>query len=130
MTRLSLHADGPADPGTVWRRYADTRLWSTWSPQISRVELGGDGHLIATGLRGRVIAIGGLRVPFEVTAVDAEAMTWSWRVRLGPVALRLVHGVDARGGGTRTTLDLHGLLPVVASYAPVAKLALRRLVRP
>ncbi len=128
MTHLSLHADGPADPGTVWERYADTRLWSTWSPQISRVELEGAGDRIATGLRGRVIAIGGLRVPFEVTSVDAEAMKWSWRVRIGPVAVRLDHGVAAHPGGVRTTLDLHGLLPVVASYAPVAQLALRRLV--
>ncbi len=128
MTHLSLHAEGPADPEAAWERYADTRLWSTWSPQISRVELEGADDRIAAGRRGRVIAIGGLPVPFEVTAVDEDAMTWSWRVRIGPVGVRLDHGVAAHAGGTRTTLDLHGFLPVVASYAPVAQLALRRLV--
>ena len=131
MTGISLSVRGAADPATVWERYADTRAWSSWAPQISRVELpGADGHRIAPRLRGRVHVVGGLRVPFEITAVDHEAMTWSWRVRVGPVTMGLVHRVAAHGGGTRTTLDLDGPLPVVAGYAPLARLALRRLVRP
>lgn len=131
MTGISLVARGAADPVTVWERYADTRAWSSWSPQIAGVDLHGTvGHRIATGLRGRVRVVGGLRVPFEITDVDHHAMTWRWRVQVGPVTMRLVHAVTAHEGGTRTTLDLDGLLPVVAAYAPVAQLALRRLVRP
>lgn len=130
MTLISLVAHGPVDPALAWERYVDTRLWSSWSPQISRVELfGAVGSRIEPGLRGRVHAVGGLRVPFEVTSVDDEQMSWSWRVRIGPAAVRLDHRVTARDGGTRTTLDLHGFLPVVAGYAPVAQLALRRLVQ-
>ena len=40
--------------------------------------------------------------------------------------MHLVHGVDDDGG---TWLQVSGLLPVVAGYAPLARFALGRLVR-
>ncbi len=102
-------------------------------------DVGAGAQRLAPGLTGTVLGPVGVRVRFRVDEVDAAARRWSWTVRpAGPlraltldrVRLRLVHGVVARpGGGSITTLDVHGPLPVVASYAPLALVALRRLVR-
>ena len=67
-------------------------------------------------------------VSFEVLALDEDRREWSWRAHVGPLSLRLEHGVLARGAGSATWLRVHGPLPVVAAYAPVARLALSRLV--
>jgi hypothetical protein len=56
--------------------------------------------------------------------------TWSWRVRSGPVTLPLTPAVLAVGDGTQTTLEIDGPAFVVLPYAPVAEVALQRLVRP
>jgi hypothetical protein len=67
---------------------------------------------------------------FRVLAVDARARTWSWRVQLGPLALVLEHGVrEPTHGGSETWLRMSGPMPLLLSYAPLAQLALRRLVR-
>ena len=49
---------------------------------------------------------------------------------LGLPRLHLVHGVEATAGGSATWLVVTGGLPVVAAYAPLARLALGRLVAP
>ena len=73
----------------------------------------------------------GVRVPFEVLSVDEGRRRWSWRVRAALVTLELVHEVLERpDGGADTTLEVTGPAPVVLAYAPLAQLALRRLVRP
>ena len=133
MSDLSLSVSGTAPAALAWERYADPQLWSTWSPQIQRVETrmqrleaGGTGTVHAGPLPRPTIG-----VPFEVLELDEQAMTWTWRVRLGPaglVRLLLVHGVTAHGSGSSTWLRVHGPLPVVLGYAPVARLALGRLV--
>jgi hypothetical protein len=61
---------------------------------------------------------------------------WSWVVRpLPPLGrglalgqLTMAHGVAAAGSGSRTWLRVTGFAPLVASYLPVARLALHRLV--
>jgi len=90
-------------------------------------------------------------VPFRVEAVDESRRTWSWTVRpevagLTVAVMRLEHRVraspqtaarprrkrgpaDRAAGGSVTSLRLHARAPVVAVYAPVAWLALKRLVR-
>ncbi len=133
MSDLSLSVSGTAPAALAWERYADPQLWPTWSPQIQRVQTamprltaGGAGTVHA-GLFPRPT----IGVPFEVLEVDEESMTWTWRVRLGPgglVRLQLAHGVRADGSGSTTWLRVHGPLPVVLGYAPVARLALGRLV--
>lgn len=133
MSDLSLSASGTAPAALAWERYADPQLWSTWAPQIQRVQTdmsrltpGGDGTVHAGPLPRPTLA-----VPFEVLEVDEPEMTWTWHVRLGPgglVRLRLAHGVRADGDGSTTWLRVHGPLPVVLGYAPVARLALGRLV--
>lgn len=98
-----------------------------------------DAERLAAGATGTVLGPAGVRVRFRVDEVDAAGRRWAWSVRpagalrvltLDLVRLRLVHGVEARpGGGSVTTLDVRGPRPVVASYAPLALVALRRLVR-
>ena len=84
---------------------------------------------IAPGVHGRVLA---LVVPgrFVVEEVDEAAMTWTWRVHVGPVTMRLHHTVEPgeRGEGCRTTLHIQAPPGLGAAYAPVAWFALTRLV--
>lgn len=101
--------------------YAHTSRWSEWAPHLRRVE---PSAALEVGLRGFVIGVGGVRAAFEVTAVDREAGTWSWKVKSGPVGLELDHAV----GDGWTTLTVTGPAAVVLPYLPLARLALRRLV--
>ncbi|HSK26424.1 MAG TPA: SRPBCC family protein [Jiangellales bacterium] len=131
---ITLEARGDASPDTVWERYAEPARWPGWSPQIRRVELDGRRDRLAPGLTGAVHSYGPVPVRFTVSAVDEDARTWSWTVSVGPVHLALDHSVapDDRvdGRGTLTTLAAHGPWPVLLAYAPLARLALGRLVRP
>jgi hypothetical protein len=123
-----VRASGPVPPEEVWDRYVRPARWPEWSPQISAVQA--DGDRLVPGLRGAVRGPGGVRVPFVVVAVDEAARTWSWQVAAGPARLRLDHGVAAgRGGGSTTWLMISGPAPLVVLYAPMAKIAIRRLVR-
>lgn len=104
-------------------------LWSTWSPQISRVDA--TSPRVVRGTAGVVHGPLGVRVPFEVLSVDETRRRWSWRVRAALVTLELVHEVLERpDGGTDTTLEVTGPALVVLAYLPLARLALGRLVRP
>ena len=131
MTTVTLSARGTAPVELAWERYARPTLWSTWSPQIWRVEATAD--RIAAGVTGTVRAVGGLPIRFTVLAVDERARTWSWRVRLGPVTMTLDHAVrpDASHApdGSATDLRVDGPALIVLGYAPIARLALGRLVR-
>ncbi|MHA6780155.1 SRPBCC family protein [Pseudonocardia saturnea] len=120
-------AEGPASPAVVWERYADPGRWAGWAPQIRRVRT--DATRIAPGVTGTVHGPLGVRVRFVVTAVDEAARTWIWDVRVGPVRMHLRHGVEVRGGGSRTWLTIRGPALVLAAYLPVARIALHRLVR-
>ncbi|MEU6109077.1 SRPBCC family protein [Streptomyces albidoflavus] len=127
MATRTVTRAGPAAPDTVWERYARPALWSRWAPHIRRVET--EAGRIAPGVRGRVFSYAGVRVRFAVERVDEERRMWMWRVRLGPLVLRLCHEVTAApGGGSGTRLTVSGPLPVVVLYRPVAAWALGRLV--
>jgi hypothetical protein len=125
---VTLRASGRATVDTAWERYVDFSLWPTWSPQITGVET--DAARIAPGVTGRVRGPLGVRVDFEVEAVDELARTWSWTARFGLVRLWLWHEVTARDHGCATALRVRGPAPVVVGYAPLARFALGRLVRP
>ncbi|MHB9757384.1 SRPBCC family protein [Streptomyces sp. BYX5S] len=126
--RLRLRVQGAADVDTVWRRYAEPALWSTWAAQIRSVETEG---VLRAGMRGRVKPVVGPAVRFVVTDVDVEARAWAWRVRAGPVRMQLGHTVDRSGvSGVSTRLTIEGPALVVLAYAPLARHALHRLVRP
>jgi len=120
--RMRVEAAGPASRRAMWEAYADPSRWSTWAPQIRAVR---PLERLRPGLRGEVEGLAGPRVRFEVTEVDEAAGRWTWRVRLGPAALTMDHEV-ADG---RAAIALDGPTPIVLAYAPVARLALSRLVR-
>ena len=128
LRTLTLRARGPVDPGIAWERYARPELWPTWSPQIAGVE--SSAERIGPGVTGTVRAIGGLRVGFRIDAVDEIARSWSWRAGVGPVRVRLDHIVRPASGGTETTLRIHLPPALAVLYAPLAQLALHRLVQP
>ena len=136
--RLDLAARGGASPAEVWARYADHRRWPDWSLQIRRVAIEGPGtpppDAPGAGVTGTVHGPPGVVVPFAITAWDAPR-SWAWWVRpavagvpLGTLALH--HGVEDDGAGSRATLTLDGPAPLVLAYAPAARHALGRLVRP
>ena len=119
---------GELDPHAVWERYANLSEWKSWAPQIRWVECAQD--RLVPGLTGRVHGLFGVTADFEVLTVDESRRTWSWRARSGPVTLTLHHAVLEATEGTQTTLEMDGPALAVLPYAPVAQVALRRLVRP
>jgi hypothetical protein len=124
---VRLSASGPVDPAVTWERYERYDRWPTWSPQLRRVET--DGAVLTTGATGQVVGPLGVRAGFVVTEVDEERRRWSWTVRAAGVSIGLEHGVDAgEDGGSATWLVLRGPTPIVLGYAPVAWIALHRLV--
>jgi hypothetical protein len=86
---------------------------------------------LVAGVRGRVRGPVGVSLPFVVDAVDEAARQWAWTVSVGPVRLHLLHWVaEAPAGGSTTGLRIDGPAPLVVGYAPLARLAIGRLVRP
>jgi len=127
--RRAVGTSGPLPPDQVWERYAVLAAWPSWSPQISRVDA--TSSRLTPGMTGVVHGPLVVRVPFEVLSVDETRRRWSWRVRAALVTLDLVHEVrEGRDGGSDTTLEVTGPAPVVLAYAPLAQLALGRLVQP
>jgi hypothetical protein len=128
VTVLTLHATGPEAPAEVWERYAVPARWPEWAPQITGVEL--PVTRLAAGVTGRVRGPVGVTLPFVVDAVDETARQWAWTVSLGPVRLHLLHWVaEGPDGGSTTGLRMDGPAPLVVGYAPLARLAIGRLVR-
>jgi Polyketide cyclase / dehydrase and lipid transport len=128
--RLTLRADGAADLDLVWQRYSVPELWSTWAPQIRRVECSAE--RLAVGVTGMVFGvIPNIGAGFEVVEYDEEHRRWSWDIVAGPVRMHLDHRSEARiGGGTSTALVVDGPAAAVMTYAPVARISLESLVRP
>lgn len=123
-----VEVGGAVGADVAWERYADLDAWPTWAPQIRTVEA--DGRRLAVGRSGTVHLVGGLRVPFVVTAVDPVRLTWSWIARLGPITLTLHHGLRRVPEGTTAGLVLEGPTLLVAAYAPLTRAPLTRLVSP
>jgi len=143
---MTVRANGPAAPAAVWDRYVRPQRWSEWSPQIRSVDYRGE--IIAAGGTGMLHGPCGVSVRFEIDEVDHDVRRWSWRVKVAGIAMSLGHSVApaesesesdgsatsattqaADGGGTKTTLVIEGPAPIVLGYAPIARIALERLVR-
>ncbi len=125
---LRISATGDRPPAHAWACYTEPRRWQAWAPQIREVDY--PHEVVVPGTSGRVTGVGGVIAVFRVEAVDHEARTWAWSVRSGPLRVRLEHGIEQRGAGSLAWADVHALWPVVLGYAPVARWALGRLVRP
>jgi hypothetical protein len=125
--RLVVGASGTAAPEVAWDRYLHPERWSEWSPQISAVAY--PDTEIADGGRGTVHGACGVALDFQVLHVDVENRCWSWRVRPVGIELIMEHGVVAENSGCRTSLQIDGPLPIIVGYAPIARIALGRLVR-
>ena len=128
--RPTLRAAGTADLALVWQRYVQPDLWSSWAPQIRRVDCSSE--TLAVGVTGTVYGVvPNLGAQFEVVELDASEHRWAWDVVAGPVRMHLDHSSEARiGGGTSTTLVVDGPAAAVLTYAPIARLSLESLVRP
>ena len=126
MSSLTVRAAGPAGAPDVWEAYADPQRWPQWAPHIRRVEAIGR---LRPGLEGKVWSVVPAPMSFAVTDVDAKRRRWSWTAALGPLRMRFEHGVDTLAGGSGTWMTMHGPLPVLMIYAPLARIALHRLVR-
>ncbi|KJK12958.1 hypothetical protein UB45_06720 [Terrabacter sp. 28] len=125
--RATVSETGKATPADAWTRYENLDLWATWSPQVQEVIAAT--RRLTPGLTGLVVGPLGVRLPFEVTTVDAAAMAWSWHVRFGLVHATLDHSVrPAPGGGCTSDLVIDAPAYAVLAYRPIAALALRRLV--
>jgi hypothetical protein len=129
--KLTIGATGTAAPEVAWDRYVHPALWPTWSPQITSVD--STDETLRSGTTGTVHGPLGVTVPFTVLEVDAERRSWSWHVTAVGIALTLHHSVRLSNektlGGSATTLVIDGPAPVVLGYAPLARVALGRLVR-
>ena len=124
---LEVDAEGPAAPDEVWLRYSHASRWPSWAPQVSSVS--GAGDPVAAGDRGWVRGPFPLRVPYTVLDVDHDLWRWSWQVGLGLASVLMEHGVDALDVGSRAWVRIDLPAALALPYAPVARLALRRLVR-
>jgi hypothetical protein len=125
----SVAVEGPRRADDVWNRYVRPGRWPEWSPQIRSVVYAGD--TLSPQTTGYVNGPGGLRVRFRILEVSAAdpVRHWAWSVRAFGVRLHLRHTVRATATGTRTELIVRGFAPAVVLYLPVARSALRRLVR-
>jgi hypothetical protein len=123
----TIRARGSASPEIAWQRYVELAQWSSWAPHITGVEA--EATYLRVGLTGVVRVVGGLGVPFTVTALDHPAMTWSWIARVGSLALTFTHTVVPAVDGSTTTLAMEGPAVLVTGYIPLAEIALLRLVR-
>jgi hypothetical protein len=129
MSTVTLSATGPLPAAEAWERYALPRRWPEWSPQITRVEMPVD--RITPEVKGKLYAPGGFSLNFTIDAVDERARTWAWTIRVAVIKLRLEHWVEeGDDGGSVAGLRTTGPAPIVAAYAPLAQVALDRLVRP
>ena len=121
--RKRVEARGPESADVMWAAYADTSQWARWAPQIRRIDPGGP---LVEGMRGVVHGPVWSNARFEVTSVDRPTGRWTWRVRSGPVRLTIDHEVT----DGMTAVEIDGSAPFVLAYAPVARVALERLVHP
>lgn len=127
MRPARARARGPVSPEEAWQRYARPERWCEWSPQVRGVHA--DSDVIVAGASGTVRSLFGAEVRFVVLDVDAHALSWSWRVRVGPLGLVLEHFLHREpGGGTLAEVLIHGPWPVTRLYRVPATVALHRLV--
>ncbi|AZI59470.1 SRPBCC family protein [Nakamurella antarctica] len=126
--RLTITARGTASSAVVWERYAQPALWPEWSPLIQSVQC--SHRRLQTGSTGTVRGPANIGIDFVIVNFDETNLSWVWDVKVPVVGstLRLDHFVGDDNGATSTSLTINGCAPYVVGYAPLAKLALNKLV--
>lgn len=119
---------GSRDADAVWHDYVTPQRWPRWAPQIGQVDYALE--QIVPGTKGTVVARGvPVRAAFRILSVDPVLRQWTWRATCLGVHLHLTHEVWQTAGGCGTRLTTTGPAPLVVTYLPLARLALRRLVQ-
>ena len=126
---MLVDAHGRASADDAWLRFTTPASWPLWAPLIRDVEA--SDPVLVTGTTGRVHGPPGVAVDFEVTAVDPDLRSWSWRAGRGPAVVEMDHHVvPAAGGGSRAFLRVPGRsATLLQPYRIPASAALRGLVR-
>jgi len=126
---MLVDAHGRASADDAWLRFTTPATWSVWAPLIREVDA--SEPVLAAGTNGRVQGPPGVAVDFEVTHLDPEERSWSWRVGRGAAAVHMDHHVvPAAGGGSRAFLRVPGRsAALLQPYRIPAAAALKGLVR-
>lgn len=119
MRLLWVHQDIDAPAATLWTLLADCHHWPRWGPTVRHATL--DSAELDLGATGTVTTLGGIRLPFEVTAFEQGAR-WGWRVASIGATDHTVQPIDSQ-----TCRVGFGVPWPAAPYLAVCKLALRRL---
>lgn len=118
MRTIWVHRDIDAPAEVVWALLTDVDAWPRWGPSVRSAEV--TGGCLEAGATGSVTTVLGIRLPFEITALDE--MRWAWKV----------------GGLTATDHRVRALAPdrcragigvpwPAAPYLAVCRAGLRRL---
>lgn len=111
-----------APAGDIWALLTDTTRWPDWGPTVRAVRLDHPGHEIGAGSIGAVQTPVGVWLPFEITAYDEVARTWSWHVVGVPATS---HRVEVTAPRTcRVGIGVPWWAP---PYVAVVEVGLRRL---
>jgi hypothetical protein len=106
----------------MWRRVRDVERWPTWMSLVRDVEAAGP---LRPGLEGVLVYPAGIRVRFEVLAVNEAGPSWTRELRYGPLRLMIDHHVDDGFG----LVEIAGPVPLPLLYVPFARRSLSRLLR-
>ena len=113
---VSRHID--ADAEACWDLLTDTGRWPEWGPSIRDVDC--ERRYIREGTTGHLRTVGGIRVPFEVTACGDDR--WRWQVARIPATGHRVEGEDP----SRVVFEV----PLLAGgYVPACAKGLQELAR-
>jgi len=125
--------DTDASPEAVFATWADVEGWPGWDASLIATTLDGP---FAAGTTGTLHPEGMPEpVAFTITAVE-DGAGFADETRLGPLALRFTHRVEARAGGARITVtvaadgpDADQVGPAVAADLPESVAALAAAAR-
>jgi hypothetical protein len=121
VSTLRLRRRGPASKYEIWARYRDPQRWAGWASCVREVRAPG---ALRPGLEGELVGPLGVTARFDVIEVDEALGRWTWVVSSGPLRVRVEHEVAEGMAG----LVLTGPFPALILYAPLARVALGRLV--
>ena len=114
-------------PERLWAVVSRPGLWPEWSPYVRGAEGLGSPE-VQPGSHGKVVLVGGIRLPAKILEVEA-GRSWTWQV--GGIIVE--HQVMPAPEGSRLAMPVRpagGLWkPAAMAYAPMVKLIARRIVR-